>query len=794
MTPHPGGRPAPMLLLLSLVAGAALSCGASTAQEIEAAPPAPADAPADPAPAPAPAAAAAPTGDLPATRASDLGAPLAAAVPFSARVGPDATVKRLPRANGRVVEMYLRDPDINLQAILRGNTRDIASMDATNLGGGVWLVRMAARDESKDLIPTIEDGVLRVEVAPRGRTPGRLRAPAPTLGALLAGDLPAEPPPAPSAQTFQTLQGDALSDPLDPWAYTPVLTRTPDLVFPPSWERIDQARAAMLAAPAGSRKQIEQTYFLGYYYLMLGFPREARYYFNQISNEPGPIAQADLALERARAAQGSGRWEEARAAYADAARLGAHEDSVVEGLAVVSLATGTPPRAPMGRLLWNTTSHPAALMLAAELLQMDGRVAESRYLLEGITEGLPEELIPRWALRLGDARFADGSPQEAQLAWRYARPDLRDIRETFFALYQTGADPAAWAGFVPELVHASAPRTEAGAEALYLLSQIDRELMAREDAINDLATLMKRHPKKAVGSDVPERFWGVYAQHVKDLARAERWFDLAALHETVWDHTVRRAVQDPQPLVSIARAYEEVGLPDRAVQVLREAVAVLVSRGEDDPKLVRRLAELYLANGNFQDGLDAVRYLREMVGGKARVQDRSLDLLEGRLHLGLGNGALAAASLKRAASDPALRDEASMILAVIDAEGGQCRRAEPVLTRMLFVPQGEARWTDPRPWLALARCKNLSGDAAGAARAAKAAAELSGEGAESRYARWLSTMAGGWRDTAAVEALAAGDDIWATIAKEQQAAASFAAGVDLRRETDWQRTNRLLGP
>jgi hypothetical protein len=135
-----------------------------------------------------------------------------------------------------------------------------------------------------------------------------------------------------------------------------------------------------------------------------------------------------------------------------------------------------------------------------------------------------------------------------------------------------------------------------------------------------------------------------------------------------------------------------------------------------------------------------------------------------------------------------------MTLAIVDAEGGQCRRAEPVLTRLLFAEGGEARFPEPRPWLALARCKNLSGDAAGAARAARRAAEGAGNDEESRYARWLSAMAGGWRDPAALEELAAGDDIWGVIAREQQQAASFSAAVDLRRETDWQRAIQVLGP
>ncbi len=719
-------------------------------------------------------------------------APAQGAGPFRVRIGPKATVRRLPKANGRIVEMYVRDTDVNLQSLLRGNTRDISSMDAMNLGGGTWLVRMQVRDERFDVEPQIVGEDLEFQIVPRRATSARLRAPAPSLDQLIAGEIPDAGVAGEGKVLFHILQGGALAHALQPWEYRPVLTRTPEMVLSPSWDRIDAARSAMLAAEEGSRKQAEQTYYLGYYYLMQGFGREARYYFSQVSARPGPIPQKDIALERARAALACGRWDEARDGFVESWRLGGHHDSIVEGLAVVSLATANPPRAPTGRLLWATTSDPGALMLAAELLQADGRMAESRYLLEGIEVGLPEDLIPRWALRLGDARFYDGAVQEAMAAWKYAPEDIRGLRELLFQLHQTGSDPVAWASFVPGLVQESLPRTDSGAEALYLLSQIDQSLMAREDAINDLATLLKRHPEKAVGSDVPERFWEVYARHIADLAQAGRWFDLAALHETVWERSVRRAVLDPRPLVSVAEAYDQVGLPDRAVVVLREAVSVLVARGVDEPALVLRLAELYAKTGNYQDGLDTLAYLDDM--GATLADPAAVDLLAARLHLGAGQGARAAAALRKAAADPKYRDEATMLLAIMDAEGGQCRRAAPTLRRLLFVDGAEGRWTEPRPWMALARCLNLAGDTDGAARAARVAAEKTNSEVESRYARWLASMAEGWRDPSAVEALAKGDDIWASIAREQQAAASFESELDRRRETDWQRRNRLLGP
>lgn len=561
--------------------------------------------------------------------------------------------------------------------------------------------------------------------------------------------------------------------------------RIPELMFAPSWERIDQARLAMLAAAPGSRQHQEQLYYLGYYYLGLGFGREAHHYLSLLSKAPGPVAQADIALERARAAQAVGNFDEARHWYSEAHILGADHDSIVEGLALVSLATGVPARAPTARLLWSSTSATQPLMLAAELLQMDGRVAESRYILEALGEGLKGEERQRWALRLGDARFYDGDIKGALSAWSEAESNLRAVRQLLFRLHQSGGDPAKWAKEIPALVQASMPRTDAGAEALYLLSQIDREIMAAEDAINDLAVLLQRHPQKAEGSDVPERFWEIYSRYVGELADGGRWFDIAAIHETVWHKSVRRAVSDPRGLLDVARAYEEVGLPERAVVVLRDAVSVLVAAGVDDPELVLRLAELYGQVGNWVDGLATLDYLGEM--GTPLEDAGRVPMLRAELHEGQGDLPAARVALRAAQRFPEHADEARLRLGVIDAEDGQCPRAVGPLRAALGTDTTETR---PRPFLALARCELVLGRNAAARRAAEAAAERTGSEVEARYARWLASLADGFQDADALEGLAQGDDFWALLAKEQKDAQDFEQVLALRTSLPWSREPR----
>mgnify|MGYP001218042773 CR=1 FL=1 len=63
-------------------------------------------------------------------------------------------------------------------------------------------------------------------------------------------------------------------------------------------------------------------------------------------------------------------------------RYGADETSIVEGMAIISHETGIPSRSSTGRVLASLTAKPEALLLAGELLYIDGRYQESWEILE----------------------------------------------------------------------------------------------------------------------------------------------------------------------------------------------------------------------------------------------------------------------------------------------------------------------------------------------------------------------------------------------------------------------------
>jgi hypothetical protein len=174
-------------------------------------------------------------------------------------------------------------------------------------------------------------GVLRADAIPQPANQTLFTFYAQT-GMIVRGEMPA-PVARNQAPALSFLQGDAMALPLSPFAYLPVLKPDPSWLPPTTWESVDRARSAMIAATTEDA-EILARYRLGLHYLEMGLGKEARHYLSGISEAPGPIPQVDLSMAKAHAALACGDWDRAREAYREAALMGAPGPAVVEGLAV----------------------------------------------------------------------------------------------------------------------------------------------------------------------------------------------------------------------------------------------------------------------------------------------------------------------------------------------------------------------------------------------------------------------------------------------------------------------------
>ena len=127
---------------------------------------------------------------------------------------------------------------------------------------------------------------------------------------------------------------------------------------------------------------------------------------------------------------------------------------------------------------------------------------------------------------------------------------------------------------------------------------------------------------------------------------------------------------------------------------------MMLAAGEDDVGLVHKLARLYGETGNPAEGIRTLRYLK---GRSNKAGSGETAILRAKLLEQSGDLEEALVSLRRASRSPEYRDVAAVEIARIDAESGRCRRASGVLWGKLMTPSGQKQFTDPRPYLALAR-------------------------------------------------------------------------------------------
>jgi hypothetical protein len=691
-------------------------------------------------------------------------------------VGDQARVERHPTVRESLVEVVVRNCYADLNTVLTGRTNPyVGGMDAVYVGGGVWIIKAMMSRKDVDLRIVVENGQLLIDVVEsigRGEEP---EEELPTVKALVDGSAPSSiantvfPP-------LMFLHGDAMSYAMTSKDFVPMLP-TPAAMPRSSWHAIDRARQTMLTA--SSKVSLAQSrYELAWLYLEKGFDREARYYFELLAKEPGAIPARDVALARSRAALACQRWDEARERLREAYRFGARESAIVEGFGVISLATGVPGRSMTSKLLSRVTGRPEALLLAAELLQRDGYYKDSRPLLEALVGRSTGRTARRVALRLGDARLMDGEYDAAVRAYRDAPSGLGAYRILLVDLLEKG--PSGWAAVIPKVTSMTLSDGEVGAEALYLLSQLDSMMGSQVDAVSDLSQLIREHRRIAQRSDAPERMWVIYKERQSRLVEGEKWFDVAALHEGAWHPMVRRAVDDPSLLMDIAEAYEKIGLPHRALYLVREIFPMLLQSEKDDSGLVYNLARLYGETGNPSEGLKTLRYLRTRRTGATAAAEVSL--LAAELKEMAGDIEGAAIELRRAVRSPEHREEASVWLAQMDAEAGQCRRASTVLWAKLMSPAGQLQFSRPRPYLALARCLVTQGEGEKAAQAARFAAARTDSKEESRYAEYLAASSRQFPEEPGREQLKEGTDIWAALSQEHQAGVDLQAEIEKRKQ------------
>ncbi len=709
------------------------------------------------------------------------------------RPSPGSVARPLPQTRPDLLQWMIHDNRLRLEEQLPAyGGPGVLDVDATGLGSGVWLVSVwmdpeqpaspSLAWEGPDLVLLLEPGT--GEVLPV--------QPGPSLDDLLAGQVEPLSPGAPTT-SLRPLGGTAWALRLRPEQQHPLAGDWEANVQAPyrdllarddSLEGIDRQRHA-LTRTEDPYVKAAALFRLGQAHLELGLYREAAYYFDQVAEQDAPWPAATLALHRAQTSLTVGRGEDARERCADAARARVRDEQVLECLGMVALETQDPPPGPTGRALAASTGRPDALLLAGQLLMVDGRPGEARPLLEAAAWGLPGGELRDVALAsLGDACFLTHQGQGAREAWaEVAAGELGSLvwlRKRMLVLTEDG--PRSWAGGIPDLYGFAHQEGRVGAESLYLLSQISAELGDLDQSLELLVRLVDEHGRDIRGSDVTAQLWRGLSERVLQLVRADRRVELLAMWRERWRRQLLVQVDDTEAVEIVAESYRELGLVEEALEVQRTIFEIQTRRNEVRSEALVELAELYQLTGRAEDALRTLKFARSE-GLPQDLAGRAL-LLEGQVQLDLERPDRALTAWRQAAMVRDVRDEAGARMALLDGTQGRCDRAVPALqalTRREPLPpallQGEGH-------MLLATCLMERGRSEEASKAAREGAGRASDEVSRRYGTWLAAEGAreaGIDDPLLEAALDGDDDLWAALGREGDRDRAFEQAIAQRK-------------
>ncbi len=710
------------------------------------------------------------------------------------RPSPGASARPLPQTRPDLIQWTVRDNQVPLFDQLPTRPGEgVLDVGVVSLGSGVWVVS-AWLDPADPRVPSVgwegPDLVLHIH---RGEAELLPVQPGPSLEELLADQVAPLSRGAPST-SLQPLGGSAWALRLRPeqlrlgsgdWEPNLIASDRALLVRDDSPRGIDRQRQALTGTDDPYVKAAA-LFRLGQAHQSLGLYREAAYYFDRVVEHPAAWPAATVALRRAQASLTVGRGDQAREHCAEAAQARVRDEQVLECLGMVALETQDPPPGPTGRALAASTARPDALLLAGQLLLLDGRPGEAHPLLEAAADGLPDgELRDAAFASLGDACFYLHEGDQARAAWaEVAAGDLGQLvwlRKRMLMLSDDG--PRSWAAGIPDLYGFAGEGGVLGAESLYLIAQIGSGLGDLDQSVEVLVRLVDEHAREIQGSDVGQRLWRGLSERLLQLHRTDRRVELLALWRERWRRSLVPHVSDTEAVEIVAEAYRGLGLSEEALRVQRTIFEIQTRRGEVEVESLVQLAELYQLTGRGEDALRTLEFARSE-GLPRSLAGRAL-LLEGQVQVDLEQPERALMAWRRAAMVEDVADEASARMALLDGSRGRCDRAVPALRSLTKREPLPASLIEGEGHMLLAACLLEQGRSEEASLAAREGAGRASDEVSRRYGTWLA--AEGAREAGVQEpllqaALDGDQDLWAALGRESERDRAFRSAITDRKQ------------
>lgn len=690
----------------------------------------------------------------------------------------DTKVQTLPTVKSQMAEVRLTHCNIDLIDALSAVKRpEIRRITPINMGEDSWLLRIDLARPDIQLRSMVIDGVLEINVYTDEQFQTQDLQPVLSTEDLFE-DLFESGVVLPPSVDLRPLFSAAIAYPMTvkdvPFE---VMSLTGDAMGS-EWADVDQARDRYLDAQqqglSGLVERGNAAYALGVAYLNEGLAMEADFYLDKLRQSPGDVPFMDIFLAKSRANLIQRDWNEARKNLRQAYNYGADETFVVEGMAQISHATGIPSRSNTGRLLASLTSKPEALLLAGELLQMDGRYQEAWEILEPLFTNQMfsenEEMSRRLRLRLGDIAYFLGDNQQAEVYWRGTFPDIRQVRLLEVGMVNEGSN--AWVKTVPKLrMIAENGTTQSAPEALYLIGQVYSKYGTQLDAVELWAEFVRTYPGLLAKTDVLDMLSLAYQDRIRALSKKGYWMRIAKTHEFGWVPELQAVINDPEVVVMVADAYAKLGLPDRALYALISDFGIGTNSQFYLPEAELYLAKLYHQSNRFYE-VHRTLELMNTTNLPARLRPE-MQFLEAQTFLAEEKLAEAKGLLELTARSEQFRTESYVALGVLARQEGDCEAAVAYLKPTL-IPLDERTTDDPLAFLYLSQCLGELGEYQLASEVAEALQGISSDPEEIQHAQYLQATFS-QPDAVNLDAVEdiGSETIWVELVDEQQKSDAF---------------------
>ena len=660
-----------------------------------------------------------------------------------------ARARTFPKIHETLVEVRVEHCKVNLEQMLDNVRREhIRSVAAINIGEESWMLRITLTEENLQIDANVVDGFLELWVrSDDGISQKYFRKETISTKELLQEKFDTGVVFEPEIK-LRPLFGEALAFQMSARDITNDIGMPSGIDGSVEWNDIDEARKNYLEAKEMGQPKLREygdaAYSLGWGYLAQGFASEAGYYFDQLQYTPGGIKPSMIYISKGRVEILTDSWDEAREDLYRAYMYGADEATVVESMAFVSQATGIPNRAKTGRLLASLTSRPESLLLAGELLQMDGFYAESKEVLEPLylnnifDEEEEAELKQRLALRLGDAYLNESDLSKAREYWISAPKEIYQLRAIQANMLEFGSSE--WVRSVPTLrMLAEQEDGQAQAEAMYLIGQVYSEYGTQLDGIELWADFIRTYPEIASKTDVIDILWELYRDRVLALERSGSTTRIAKTHEIGWVPELRQRLDDPEIVTIVSSAYEEMGLSDKALHVLSSDFGVGAQKAFYSPEAELFLADLYFRANRYYEALRTLEMLQAKKLSRSLIAD--VRYLEAQVYLAQGDLEQAQKMLEYTSTSNKYRAESYLALGILAREQGDCKATVSYL-RPILLPYNDSVSQDPLAYLYLAQCLAELGEEDIAKEVASILEEVSVSKDEIFHARYLQANFG----------------------------------------------------